>query len=105
VRDCFPPVAPSLPRHLSRNSRNSSMPPSVDDLPGRQPTQRERRKASTGFRRGKQPGAPGASMAGPIALPMAISAGQLMIAMCPRGDTTVTYMSVFTGELILEGQR
>jgi transposase len=51
-----------LQRRLSRNSRNSSMPPSADDLPGRQPPPRERRKESTSRRRGKQPGAAGASM-------------------------------------------
>jgi hypothetical protein len=51
-----------LRRRLGRNSRNSSMPPSADDLPGRQPPQRERRSHGSGRRRGKQPGAPGAAM-------------------------------------------
>ena len=51
-----------LRRRLGRNSRNSSMPPSADDLPGRQPPRRERRSRGTGRKRGKQPGAPGAAM-------------------------------------------
>jgi transposase len=51
-----------LRRRLGRNSRNSSMPPSADDLPGRQPPRRERRKGGSGRRRGKRPGAPGAAM-------------------------------------------
>ena len=48
----------------SRNSENSSMPPSSDDLPGRKPPRRERRAAERAEKkkRGKQPGAPGASM-------------------------------------------
>jgi len=51
-----------LRRRLGRNSRNSSMPPSADDLPGRQPPRRERRQGGQGRKRGKQPGAPGAAM-------------------------------------------
>jgi transposase len=51
-----------LRRRLGRNSRNSSMPPSTDDLPGRVPPRREQRKRGTGRKRGKQPGAPGTSM-------------------------------------------
>ena len=50
----------------SRNSGNSSMPPSTDDQPGRKPPRRERRAAerAAGKRKqGKQPGSPGASMA------------------------------------------
>ena len=51
-----------LERLLSRNSGNSSMPPSSDDLPGRKaPGQRKR--GSSGKRPGKQPGAPGAHLA------------------------------------------
>jgi Family of unknown function (DUF6444)/Transposase IS66 family len=61
VEDLRAEVA-ELRRRLGRNSRNSSMPPSADDLPGRQPPRRERRKGGTGRRRGKQPGAPGAAM-------------------------------------------
>ncbi len=38
------------------------MPPSADDLPGRMPPHRERRKGGTGRKRGKQPGAPGTAM-------------------------------------------
>ena len=51
-------------RALSRNSGNSSVPPSSDDQPGRKPPRRERRAAerAAGKRRGKQPGSPGASM-------------------------------------------
>jgi hypothetical protein len=50
-----------LRRRLGRNSRNSSMPPSSDDLPGQVPPRREPR-AGRGRKRGKQPGAPGAAM-------------------------------------------
>ena len=48
----------------SRNSGNSSMPPSTDDLPGRKPPRRQRRAAerAENRKRGKQPGSPGASM-------------------------------------------
>ncbi len=47
----------------SRNSGNSSMPPSSDDLPGRKPPRKQRRAAeSAEKRRGKQPGSPGTSM-------------------------------------------
>lgn len=58
-----------LERALSRNSGNSSMPPSADDLPGRKPPSRQQRRAvdRAARKRGKQPGAPGAAMrwAGP----------------------------------------
>ena len=45
----------------SRNSGNSSMPPSSDDLPGRKPPRRQRRAAERAEKnkRGKQPGSPG----------------------------------------------
>ena len=49
----------------SRNSGNSSMPPSSDDLPGRKPPRKQRRaaeRAEKKRKRGKQPGSPGASM-------------------------------------------
>jgi transposase len=51
-------------RALSRNSGNSSMPPSSDDGPGRKPPRRERRAAerAAAKKQGKQPGSPGASM-------------------------------------------
>jgi transposase len=52
-------------RAASRNSGNSSMPPSSDDLPGRKPPGRERRAAERAEQkrgRGKQPGSPGAAM-------------------------------------------
>jgi transposase len=51
-------------RSRSRNSGNSSMPPSADDLPGRKPPRRERRAAERAGKRkrGKQPGSPGSSM-------------------------------------------
>jgi transposase len=52
-----------LRRRLGRNSGNSSMPPSADDLPGRVPPKRERRSKGSKRGRGKQPGAPGTSMA------------------------------------------
>jgi transposase len=54
-----------LERAQSRNSGNSSMPPSSDDVPGRTPPRRQRRAAerAAGKRnRGKQPGAPGTAM-------------------------------------------
>ena len=49
----------------SRNSSNSSMPPSSDDLPGRKQPRKQRRAAERAGKkkRGKQPGSPGASMA------------------------------------------
>src|SRR5229473_2564429 len=48
----------------SRNSGNSSMPPSSDDLPGRKAPRKQRRAAERAEkkRRGKQPGSPGAAM-------------------------------------------
>jgi transposase len=53
-------------RAVSRNSGNSSMPPSADDLPGRRPpARRERRAAERAEKKrkpGKQPGSPGAAM-------------------------------------------
>jgi hypothetical protein len=54
-----------LRRLLSRNSGNSSMPPSTDDLPGRaKPAPREKTLAGGKERkRGKQPGAAGANLA------------------------------------------
>ena len=52
----------ALERALGRNSGNSSMPPSSDDLPGR--TKPARRAArGSGRKRGKQKGAPGSSLA------------------------------------------
>jgi len=53
-----------LERALSRNSGNSSMPPSSDEVPGRTPPKKKDGRAQPGGRRrrGKQPGAPGAAM-------------------------------------------
>ena len=55
-----------LERAQSRNSGNSSMPPSGDDAPGRKPPRNQRRaaqrEAEKKRKRGKQPGAPGAAM-------------------------------------------
>ena len=53
-----------LERALSRNSGNSSMPPSGDDAPGRRPPRNQRRAAERAEKRkrGKQPGAPGSAM-------------------------------------------
>jgi hypothetical protein len=48
-------------RQQGRNSGNSSLPPSADDLPGRKPPARKPARGS-GRRRGKQPGAPGSAM-------------------------------------------
>src|SRR5580693_677918 len=51
-----------LERLISRNSGNSSMPPSTDDQPGKKPPELGPRRG--GRRRpGKQPGAPGAYLA------------------------------------------
>jgi transposase len=52
-----------LERAVSRNSGNSGMPPSADDLPGRTPPQRRQRGRDGNKRQGKQPGAPGAYLA------------------------------------------
>jgi hypothetical protein len=51
-----------LRRRLGRNSGNSSMPPSADDLPGKVPPRRQARGTGSGRGRGKQPGAAGTSM-------------------------------------------
>ena len=55
-----------LERAVSRNSGNSSMPPSGDDTPGRKPPRKQRRAAERDAakkrRRGKQPDAPGSAM-------------------------------------------
>ena len=51
-----------LERLISRNSGNSSMPPSTDDLPGRKPPERRARRGDS-RKPGKQPGAPGAYLA------------------------------------------
>jgi transposase len=52
-----------LERLISRNSGNSSMPPSSDDLPGRKPPERKGGRGGARRRPGKQPGAPGAFLA------------------------------------------
>jgi transposase len=51
-----------LERLVSRNSGNSSMPPSSNDLPGRK-APGQRKHGGSGKRPGKQPGAPGAHLA------------------------------------------
>jgi hypothetical protein len=51
-----------LERLISRNSGNSSMPPSTDDLPGKKPPSAKPRRGG-GRKPGKQPGAPGAYLA------------------------------------------
>jgi hypothetical protein len=51
-----------LERLISRNSGNSSMPPSADDLPGKKPPERKARRGG-GRRPGKQPGSAGAYLA------------------------------------------
>src|SRR5919202_6545206 len=49
---------------LSRNSGNSSSPPSRDDEPGKPPAPEKRKRGSGPARaRGKQPGAPGSHLA------------------------------------------
>ena len=55
------PVA-RLERLISRNSGNSSMPPSTDDPPGKKPPQRSPRRGG-GRKPGTQPGAPGVYLA------------------------------------------
>jgi transposase len=52
-----------LERLISRNSGNSSMPPSTDDLPGKKPPERRAGRAGIKRKPGKQPGAPGAFLA------------------------------------------
>ncbi len=52
-----------LERLISRNSGNSSMPPSADDLPGKKPPQREGRPGGKKRKPGKQRGVPGACLA------------------------------------------
>ena len=51
-----------LERLISRNSGNSSMPPSADDQPGKKPPAPKQRRQQ-GRRPGKQKGAPGAHLA------------------------------------------
>src|SRR5271155_3705597 len=52
-----------LRRQLGRNSGNSSMAPSADDLPGRTAPEPAPRRAGGERKPGKQPGAPGAHLA------------------------------------------
>jgi transposase len=52
-----------LRRRLGRNSGNSSMAPSADDLPGRQPPPAKPRKGGSGRKPGGQPGSPGSHLA------------------------------------------
>jgi transposase len=53
----------ALERVISRNSGNSSMAPSADDLPGRKPPEARQKRQGGKKRPGKQPGAPGAHLA------------------------------------------
>jgi hypothetical protein len=52
-----------LERAASRNSGNSSLPPSLDDKPGRTPPGKPQRGRRGQRNPGKQPGAPGAHLA------------------------------------------
>jgi transposase len=52
-----------LERLVSRNSGNSSFPPSMDALPGRRPPGKARRRGDGSRGPGKQPGAPGSFLA------------------------------------------
>ena len=52
-----------LRRRLGRNSGNSSMAPSADDLPGRKPPAPKPKRSKGGRKPGKQPGAPGSHLA------------------------------------------
>ena len=89
VADLREQLAAAL-RAGSRNSGNSSMPPSSDDLPGRKPPRKQRRaaeRAEKKRKRGKQPGSPGASMTlggpGPDRGPL--PAGRLLVRPGPGG--------------------
>src|SRR6266545_7768950 len=52
-----------LRRRLGRNSGNSSMAPSADDLPGRTPLPAKPGRGKGGRKPGGQPGAPGSHLA------------------------------------------
>jgi len=52
-----------LERVVSRNSGNSGMPPSADDLPGKTPPAPRPKRGDGKRKQGKQPGAPGAHLA------------------------------------------
>jgi transposase len=52
-----------LRRRLGRNSGNSSMAPSADDLPGRNPPAPKPKRCKGGRKPGRQPGAPGSHLA------------------------------------------
>ncbi|MGH3410594.1 MAG: DUF6444 domain-containing protein, partial [Streptosporangiaceae bacterium] len=52
-----------LERLVSRNSGNSSMPPSADDLPGRTPPAKPKRDKKAGRKPGGQPGSKGSHLA------------------------------------------
>jgi transposase len=52
-----------LRRRLGRNSGNSSMAPSADDLPGRPPPPAKPKRGKGGRSPGGQPGAPGSHLA------------------------------------------
>ncbi|MGO9079989.1 MAG: DUF6444 domain-containing protein [Streptosporangiaceae bacterium] len=52
-----------LRRRLGRNSGNSSMAPSADDLPGRTPPEPKPKRGKGGRRPGGQPGSPGSHLA------------------------------------------
>src|SRR6266567_6088566 len=52
-----------LRRRLGRNSGNSSMAPSADDLPGRNPPAPKPKRGKGGRKPGRQPGAPGSHLA------------------------------------------
>ena len=52
-----------MERAASRNSGNSSMPPSTDDQPGEKPPERRTGQGRMKRKPGKQPGAPGAYLA------------------------------------------
>src|SRR5260221_2259 len=53
----------ALRRRLGRNSGNSSMAPSADALPGRNPPAPKPKRGTGGRKPGKQPGAPGSHLA------------------------------------------
>jgi hypothetical protein len=52
-----------LRRRLGRNSGNSSMPPSADDLPGRKPPEPKPGRGKGGRKPGGQPGSKGSHLA------------------------------------------
>src|SRR3954468_19650785 len=77
---------------LSRNSGNSSMPPSMDGDPGRTPPAVKKRRGGPKRPKGKQPGAPGANLAW-LDKPDDLAAAEAAVA---RAGDAVADMAYFT---------